>query len=186
MRSWKRLWAFLLMIALVASMLVAPLSAYAVTSPSYIKEGDYYIVSAKNRNYALDVTGGGNAREKTYIQLYKKNNTDAQIFTIKRVPNAKPFKDTYLIIHKRTGLVMNIKDGYQKAGARVWLYHNDGTDACRWYFKKMDGGYAISSVYGAVGTYVDVCNGKMSNGSKIQMWSYNGNANQRWILTPVK
>ena len=143
-------------------------------------EGDYYILPESNTNHAIDVKGGGQAAVGTPLQIYQKNNSDAQLFTIKRVNG-----DWYKIIHKRTGLVMNVQGGNDANSARLWLYHDDGTDSCYWRFIDAgNGSYIIQSKLGQQRVF-DLYGNNAYSGAVLHLWQYHTNQAARWKLTQV-
>lgn len=143
----------------------------------YPNEGDYFIIPESNGSHALDVKGGGQAARGTPIQLYGKNDTDAQIFTIKRVSD-----DWYKIIHKRTGQIINVQNGNQNNGARLWLWSEDGTDSCYWRFIDAgNGSYIIQSRLGQQKVFY-LANNNPYSGATVQLWQYHTNQAARWKL----
>ncbi len=146
----------------------------------YPNEGDYYILPESNTNHAIDVKGGGQAAVGTPLQIYQKNNSDAQLFTIKRVNG-----DWYKIIHKRTGLVMNVQGGNDANSARLWLYHDDGTDSCYWRFIDAgNGSYIIQSKLGQQRVF-DLYGNNAYSGAVLHLWQYHTNQAARWKLVQV-
>lgn len=143
-------------------------------------EGDYFIVPESNGSFALDVKGGGQAAECTPIWLYQKNNSDAQIFTIRRVNG-----DWYKIVHKRTGYVINVRNGSDSDRNQMWLYHDDGTDSCYWRFINAgNGSYIIQSKLGSNRVF-DLNGNNAYAGATVQLWSYHTNQAARWKLAAI-
>ena len=165
---------------LVAAFIVLASAAAFAAPIVYPSNGDYYIVPYSHSNFAIDVKGGGQAPETTPIWLFEKNNSDAQIFNIRRVNG-----DWYLITHKRTGLCINVQGGNNNNDARLWLYHNDNTDSCFWRFGKISNGvYVIQSKLGNQ-RVIDLDNNRASNGSIVHLWDYHEGASARWRLISV-
>ncbi len=145
-----------------------------------VREGDYEILPEKSSDYAMDVTGGGDARKETLIELYERNGTDAQIFTIERVNG-----EWYRIVHKRTGYVVNVAGGHDRNSADIQIYKDDGTDSCYWRFIDAgNGSYIIQSKLDG-GRVLDLSDNKTRNGRKIQLWDYHTNQAARWVLSPL-
>ena len=154
-------------------------SSYDV-SVVQVREGDYEILPEKSSNYALDVAGGGNASKETWIQLYERNDSDAQIFTIERVKG-----EWYRIVHKRTGYVVNVAGGHDRNSEQIQLYKDDGSDSCYWRFLELgNGSYIIQSKLGDH-RVLDLSDNKTTNGRKIQLWDYHTNQAARWVLSPL-
>ena len=140
-------------------------------------EGDYFILPESNGSFAIDVKGGGQAAEYTPIWIYQKNNSDAQIFSIRRVSG-----DWYKIVHKRTGYVINVQNGSDSDRNQMWLYHDDGTDSCYWRFINAgNGSYIIQSKLGSNRVF-DLNGNNAFNGAILHLWSYHTNQAARWKL----
>ena len=140
-------------------------------------EGDYFIVPESNGAFALDVKGGGQAAAGTPIWLYQKNDSDAQIFTIRRVNG-----DWYKLVHKRTGLVINVQRGNDSDRTQMWLYQDDGSDSCYWRFIDAgNGSYIIQSKLGSNRVF-DLNGNNAYNGATVQLWSYHTNQAAHWKL----
>ncbi len=177
------LWTVLLGLVLTAlfSMVVAtPSEAARNVRVVQVREGDYEILPSKSSSYAMDVTGGGQASKETLIELYERNGTDAQVFTIQRVSG-----EWYRIIHKRTGYVVNVAGGHDRNAEDIQIYKDDGTDSCYWRFLDAgDGSCIIQSKLGG-GRVLDLSNNKTRNGTRIQLWDFHTNQAARWVLSSV-
>ena len=169
--------AMMLMFSLLATT-TGEARSYRDSRAVQVREGDYMILPEKSSNYALDVAGGGDASKETWIQLYERNNSDAQIFTIERVDG-----EWYRIVHKRTGYVVNVAGGHDKNSAQIQIYKDDGTDSCYWRFIDADNGsYIIQSKLDG-GRVLDLSDNETSNGRKIQLWDYHTGQAARWVLS---
>lgn len=179
MKSIKKIIGLCCALAILASLLVSPASA-SYNSVAYPAEGDYYICPEANTNYALDLSGGGTATY-TFFQLYQRNGTGAQIFTLKRVSG-----EWYKLIHKESGKVVNVQNGISKNDARLWLYPDDGTASCYFRFVKIGGtdSYAIQNLLSPY-RVLDLDNAQTFNGSIIHLWDQHVNLSARWKLIPV-
>lgn len=145
-----------------------------------VREGDYEILPEKSSSYAMDVTGGGQASKETLIELYERNGTDAQIFTIQRVSG-----DWYRIVHKRTGYVVNVAGGHDRNAEDIQIYKDDGSDSCYWRFIDAgNGSYIIQSKLGD-GRVLDLSDNKTRNGTRIQLWDYHTKQAARWVLSSL-
>ena len=144
-------------------------------------EGDYYLLPEADSGYALDVAGGGDAPEQTILQLYHKNNTDAQIFHIKRISG-----EWHIIQHKRTGRVANCQWGGNSNGTRLWLYHYDGTASCHWRFiKQNNDSYLIQSQLSG-NPIMELQNNNVYAQGRIQLWNRHSGQAGRWKLVRVQ
>lgn len=156
------------------------ISAFAEShSVSFPAEGDYYIIADSNNNYAIDVSGGGDAPTYTSIQLWEKNDTDAQIFTLLKVSG-----DWYKIVHKRTGQVINVQKGESYNDARLWLYPYDETDSCHFRFAAVGSSYIIQNKLDSQ-RVIDLHNAESYNGAIVHLWDTHFGTSARWKLVPV-
>lgn len=145
-----------------------------VVQPS---EGDYFILPESNGSFAIDVKGGGQAPAGTPVWIYQRNDSDAQLFTLRRVNG-----DWYKIVHKRTGLVINVQNGNDNNGTQMWLYYDDGTDSCYWRFIDAgNGSYIVQSKLGSNRVF-DLQNNNAFNGAALHLWQYHTNQAARWKL----
>lgn len=180
MKKSKKILSLFCAIAVLAGMLTIPASAvsYSYAYP----EGDYVIASAADPNYVLDLSGGGTTTY-TYFQIYERNNTGAQTFTIKKLGDGWS-----LLVHKESGKVVNVENGDSKCAARLWLYPWDNTPAGQFRFFQVSGTdtYVIQNGI-SPGRVLDVDNGQMGcyNGQRVQLWDSHDGVSARWKLIPV-
>lgn len=179
MKSMKKIISLFCALTILASLLVSPASA-SYNYVAYPTEGDYYICPEANTNYALDLSGGGTATY-TFFQLYQRNGTGAQIFTLKRVGG-----EWYKLVHKESGKVVNVESGISKNDARLWLYPDDGTASCYFRFVKI-GGTDSYVIQNQINPYrvLDLDNAQTFNGSIVHLWDQHVNLSARWQLIPV-
>ncbi len=179
MKFMKKIISLFCALSILVGLLVSPASA-SYNYVAYPAEGDYYICPEANTNYALDLSGGGTATY-TFFQLYQRNETGAQIFTLNRVGG-----EWYKLIHKESGKVVNVESGISKNDARLWLYPDDGTASCYFRFVKIGGtdSYAIQN---QISPYrvLDLDNARTFNGSIVHLWDQHVNLSARWQLIPV-
>ena len=139
-----------------------------------LKEGVYTIKSALGTNMVIDVDNGG-TRNKTNVQLYSNNGTNAQKWYV------KPIGDGYYEI--TTLLNSNLSLDVDNAGTRnktnVQIYTKNNTNAQKWYIKDAGGGY-YNIISKCNGLYVDVDNAGTRNKTNIQMWNGNGTNAQKF------
>lgn len=144
-----------------------------------VTEGDYIITSAVNQKFAVDISGGvAAAGNGTNIQVWDKNNTEAQDFKI-----TKNNDNTYTIKNTKTNRVLDVSGGVANSGTNIQLYAGNLTCAQKWYFKKNDDNtFRIASACG--GVVLDLSGGVAKRAGNVQVWSYNGTKAQKWVLTP--
>ena len=145
----------------------------------YIKEGSYYIYSAINDKFCIDLYGG-KVVNKRNIHLYEGNLSNAQIWNVKYLGDG-----IYRISSgKNNNYVLDVAGGKTKKGTNVQLYKNNGTDAQKWIIKPTgDGYYTILSKKSNLA--VDVSGGKAVNKRNIQIYTRNNTKAQKFIFTPV-
>ena len=129
----------------------------------------YYAQNGAATNFALDITNG-EIKEKTYLQLYEANQTDAQTFRIWRVV------DNYYFITPlvNSGLHVNLPGAATANGTRLWL--NSALDEASWWgIRNNDNGTV--SFYSQIksSAYIDVTDNKQSNGAVIELYENGGN-----------
>lgn len=90
----------------------------------------------------------------------------------------------YYIVNRHSGRVLDVTSSNTNNGANVQQYHNNGTNAQRWYIKQVGNCYTITSVLN--GKALDVNSWSKDNCANIQMWDCGGDqANQQWYLTDL-
>lgn len=139
--------------------------------------GFYTIRSSKNQNYVLDIAGGA-MRDKVNIQLYKKNDTAAQIFRIIYSGNGY-----YRIQGARSFKVLDVKSASTASGANVQQYKWHGGSNQRWRIVN-NGDGTVTFLNKKSGKALDVAGALMQNGRNIQQYTPNGTSAQKWVLTP--
>ncbi len=148
---------------LFTALAALALPAAAKVSCVYPEDGSYTIHAAANSGYVLDITGGSTDKQ-VFVQLYESNGTDAQVFYLRRVNNT----EWYLIVNKRSGHVLNVRDGISANGQRIWQYPNDGTAACYWRF--IDAGNGKVKIESKLGKVIDLDDNRCFNGSLVHLW----------------
>lgn len=141
-----------------------------------IANGIYTISSSLNRNKVLDIAGSSNA-DSANLQLWTKNNT-----------NAQKFKFTYLgegyyeIETCCSGKALDVAGSQSKCGTNVWQYQKNNTNAQKWLIKNAgDGYYYIISKCN--GLYLDVSGAKTKDGTNIHVWDFNGTKAQKFKIS---
>lgn len=143
----------------------------------YELQGDFYIRSALDDYYVLDVKNGDIADEAN-VQLYEINETLAQRFEILRS------NDGYIIKNVKSGKVLDVKYGGTVSGTNVWQYTRNDTLAQKWdIIRNQDGTYTFISKLN--GLALDVTNAICENGSNIQVYEANGTKAQRFKLEKI-
>lgn len=150
---------------------------YYVTYPE--ENTDFYIAAEADTNYVIDLCGGG-TETYTGFQLYEKNGTDAQIYTLKRVDG-----DWYVIYHKKSGQCLNVVYGESYDDARFWLYpYNEGDYASQFRFAAAGDSYIIQNRLDTQ-RIIDLHDNIVYSGAKVHLWSLHDGQSGRWKLIPV-
>ena len=137
----------------------------------------YMIVSATDRQYAIDIYGGINgANSGSNIQLYSKHGGSNQRFYF--VSRNDGF---YEIVNLATNKSLNVYGAKRTLETNVQLWNRDGS--CASYFKvgkNSDNTYTIKS--GCSDLVLDICGGRVGNEKNIQVYLNHNSLNQRWLL----
>lgn len=140
----------------------------------------YYIKSAKNSKYILDVAGGSSAIG-TNVQMWTKNNTTAQQFLLSKNSNGTYAISNWINKGRLVGLA-----GW-KTDNKVNIQMNDFCKnhmTNQWYLEKTsDGYYSFRNKYSNL--YLDIQDGVVQSKSNVQQWKGNGSAAQKFILSQV-
>ena len=143
-------------------------------SAATLKEGVYTIKSALGTNMVMDVDDAG-TRNKTNVQLYSSNGTNAQKWYV------KPIEDGYYEITTMldNNLSLDVDNAGKSNKTNVQIYTKNNTNAQKWYIKDAGGGY-YNIISKCNGLYVDVYDGRTANKTNIQMWNGNGTKSQKF------
>lgn len=144
-----------------------------------ISDGQYYIKSALDNNYVLDLKDGGTANG-TNIILNKYSGSDSQKFYVKYVGDGY-----YELISEKSGKCVDVAGGNKAPGTNVQTWDYYGVKSQKYIIRQADNGtyYLVS---GTGGAYVDVYGAKIASGTNIQIWSGNNNNAQKWKFEAVK
>lgn len=139
--------------------------------PSISTSKTYKITSKLNKNYVLDVENGSKANGAN-IQLYKWNNTSAQVFSFEH----DTWGDMYRIVNKKSNLFIGVYESniYQTVTKKSWFY-----------IAEDNSGYLILKDWKS-NKVVDVAGGKVTNGTNIQLYKNNNTDSQKFELIEVK
>ena len=158
---------------------VAPLTvSFPITINSEaVSGGTYEIVSAANSNTALDIAGGS-VKKGANVQLYTRNGTQAQAFTV-----VKNMDGTYKLLSYLSGRAVDVANASTASGANVQIYTDNASSAQKWNFiKNSDGTYTIENA--ASKNVLDISGGRFTPWTNIQSYASNGSAAQKFILVP--
>ena len=145
-----------------------------------IPDGVYYIVSYIDRSYVID-NSSSNVALGNNIQLWKRNNTNAQKWRIEN-------RDGGIVFHSLNNedYVIDNSSSRTYNGNNIVLYAKNGTNAQLWYPEKAGLGlyYYVCVLRSANNTnfVMDLSASKTVNGNNIQLWGYNKTDAQKWII----
>ena len=150
-----------------------------VSEPIKLDNGTYRISMYTNQKISFDIDAG--KRENgANLQLWSWAGENSYQQQFKLIYNSSD--KTYLIYNINSGKVLDIKNGSYEAGANVWQYEYNGTDAQKWIIlKNPDGSYSVKSKLN--GLYLDISNGNIADGGNVQVYTGNGTDAQKFNFT---
>jgi len=139
-----------------------------------IPNGNYYLLTKLDQGKAMDVEGAS-IDNRANVQLYRKNNTPAQVWNVNRLPNGN-----YTLRNLNSGKMLDVEGGEASNGTNIHQYEQNSTAAQQWRIKHVGGiNYKIySDINGKM--LVDVKYGQTTDGTNIQLWTDNGTDAQLW------
>lgn len=146
-------------------------------------DGTYSFIN-KASGHALDMTGAGQPKEGTNIQICAINSTSAQRWYL--VKYAALEEGTYRIAG-RDNINMNIEVGNSDTtdGANVQVWENNGANCTKWVFTVDDNClYTITNLHS--GKVMEAANEGTAAGTNVQQNTSNGKLSQKWIAIPNK
>ena len=153
-----------------------PFNVRKYVAPTYARPSNntYYLASALNNNYVVEVDKGWTF-EGMNIQLWINKRGSNQRFKIEHVGDG-----WYKIIDTNSNKSLNVNNGESRSGVSVKLASWNGTYAQLWrFFDAGDGYYYIQN---KLGYYLDVSGAKIGNGTDIQVYTQNKTNAQKWKL----
>ena len=142
-----------------------------------VEDGEYTISSVSSKDKAVDITGGAeHAVNGTNIQVYSKNNTNAQKWKV--VYGSDGY---YTISNSATGKVLDVMGAGVADGTNVHLYATNGSCAQKWQIMKDGENYIVTSACSDL-----VLEAKDNN---VQIGTDNKSAGQRWkfnFILPIE
>ena len=144
--------------------------------------GAYVVSSAIDGSQVLDVPGASQDAG-TALQLYARNNSDAQTFEFEQTDDGY-----YAIKNTRNGLYLSLYTTWAELRNSIAVTQQGyyGGLSQKWCVKAAGNGqYVISSAMDC-SMVLDVSGGVAQNGSAVQAYADNGTAAQRWSFAPAK
>ena len=154
-------------------------STFVDNTASYTSniQKNYFVATASNNNFVLDVTSAAVANG-TNIQLYTKNSSNAQKWRIYPYKVVNGVTD-YIIQSQidRTQYVW-VNGNSSTSGANVITYSLHGNAGGYWRLTNQDSGYyQIKNINGLC---LDLVNGTAANGTNIRAYTCNNATAQKW------
>ena len=147
-----------------------------------VAEGSYSIEPAIDSTRMVSVANEGK-ESKTNVELWSKNNSNAQKFKISESDNSY----TITAIHSGMALdvYMDVNNESPSDKRNVWQYTPNGTDAQKWRFEDAGDGYVY--IRSALMYYMDVDTylRDLKDGTNIWVFPYNGSTAQKFKLIPT-
>lgn len=150
----------------------------ASTDVNLTTEESVRIASLANSNYVFDVEAGSKDNSAK-LQIFEKNNTDAQVFTFHEVGNG-----IYTIQSAQSGKLVEVSAGLTSDGAAVGQYDANGTIAQCWAVRT-GGSDSFALLNAKCGKAIDIPGCNLYNGNKLNIFSINNTPAQLWKLEPT-
>lgn len=148
----------------------------SVVGSQTIANGTYTISSAIDANKVLDIAGGSTS-DGANLQIYSKNNTNAQKYQITYLGDGY-----YTLAVVSSGKVLDVAAAGKANGTNVQQYSSNGSSAQKWVIKSTGDGY-YNIIASANGKCLEVSGGNTANGTNIHIWEANGSYAQKFKLT---
>lgn len=148
-----------------------------------IPNGDYHIESYFDSYYGVTADSNSNGAN---VRVWGDMTTDNHVFTVTYLNNG-----FYKIIHKKSGLALDVSGASQLRGTNIQLWEQNGTsddgvfpgNAQQWSIKAdIDGSFTIQSRRS--GYYLDIYNAEVFNGTNIMVWERTQPKSQNWRFVP--
>lgn len=141
-------------------------------NPAAISDNTYNVLSSGNTAIALDVSGASSANGAN-IQVFTKNSTLAQAFTIR-----KRLDGSYTFTNLGSNKNLDVYGRSREQGANVQIWDRNTSCAQRWYIVKDGDSYSIVS--SCSGKALDINCANLQPGENVQIWESNSTAAQKW------
>ncbi|MBQ3469167.1 MAG: RICIN domain-containing protein [Bacilli bacterium] len=150
-----------------------------------IKHDTYSILNADNTKMSLDVVGNYTT-DRTNVQLYKSNDSDAQKWVIRKTDDG-----SYKIMGLKSKKVLDVSGGSSADGSNIQIFTFNDTNAQKWriesteisqYVKEYDNGKYLIKTKSNANNTLDVYGAYKANGTKVQKYQINDTAAQVWKL----
>ena len=150
-------------------------------SSQVLTNGEYTISSGLASNMVIDINGGvDNVANGANIQIYSKNNSDAQRWKVTYGSDGY-----YTIYNTVSGKSLDVVGSGKDNGTNVQAYSSNGSCAQKWQIvKENNNRYMLYSA--CSGLALDVAGGNTSNGANVQIYTANGTSAQKWSFEMMR
>ncbi len=145
-----------------------------------VNEGTYSLSPACATESRLDVYGGS-SMECANIQIFQKNDSDAQQFTITNVGG--PY---YKITAKCSGMVLDVQGMSTESGSNVYQCNWCGGENQKWVFYDAGDGYYYIRPAHNTNLSLDVDNAGSADYTNVKVHSSNESSAQKWKMNSVE
>lgn len=145
-----------------------------------IDSGWYSIHMSNNMDFCLDITNFSE-NEGADLQLYKDSGNLAQRFYIVEKENG-----WYTIQSVSSNKFIGVSDTESNSGTKLHQWSSSGIETQEFKFYQDEDGAMILRSHAGENLVCDITAGKIANGSKAQIYRYNGTAAQKFTLKSWK
>lgn len=148
-------------------------------SGAELTDGVYVIATALDQNKVMDISGG-TMMSGGNLQLYQKNDTEAQRFILSGTGGG-----TYRLTSLVSGQTIDLMGGSKNIGTNIFQYSNNNRSSQRWYIRQTGDGTCYIVPAAATDNAVDVACAKTANGTNIYSYAQNGTDAQKFYFRKV-
>lgn len=147
---------------------------------STLEDGIYTINSSLDNNKVISINNSV-ASNMSSIQLSTNNNENNQKWYIKNLGN-DVYSITSIINQNRA---LDVEWGIAANKTSIWLYNSNDTLSQKWYIKYVGNGY-YSIITQNGGYYMDIDNGQVTDGTRVQIYEENNSGSQKFSFTKTE
>lgn len=146
-----------------------------------LPDGWFFLSPSGAGNYVVDVKDGSKTDGST-LQIYQRNDSLAQLFRFEYVGGY------YRIVGAGSGRALDVAGGniIPPTNVQIWGFDAQGANANQQFAARDNGDGTYTFINRASGLALDVEGGRYANGVKLQAYTPNGSAAQRFTLIEQK
>ncbi len=145
-----------------------------------LAEGYYSVVSKRDNNMRLDVSGAS-VSDGANINLWSSNESGAQEWLIKKAEEG-----FYYLINPNSGKYLSTLYGSYAKGANIHQWGYTGECVQRWKPVMTDDKFVTFVSKCTSSKAIDISGGDNRNGTNVQVWDVNNQDAQKWKLIPKR